>query len=119
MEINNIAGTYRVVTLLRYKQISPETEHLFCYGPIVRSLDSSVSKGTVYGLNVQSSNPGSDKTESGAHTATYPVGRGVLSLEMKRPGREADHSPLSSAVVKKKAQLYLHSPMLLHGRLLN
>jgi hypothetical protein len=35
---------------------------------------------------------------------------GVLSLEVKRPGREADHSPPSSAEVKKCVELYLHSP---------
>jgi hypothetical protein len=29
---------------------------------------------------------------------------------VKRPGREADHSPLSSAKVKECEELYLHSP---------
>jgi hypothetical protein len=29
---------------------------------------------------------------------------------MKRPGREADHSPPSSAEVKKCVELYLHFP---------
>jgi hypothetical protein len=33
-----------------------------------------------------------------------------LSLGVKRPGREADHSPLSSAKVKEWVELYLHSP---------
>jgi hypothetical protein len=32
-----------------------------------------------------------------------------LSLEVKRPGREADHSPPSSAKVKEWVELYLHS----------
>jgi hypothetical protein len=35
---------------------------------------------------------------------------GALSLEIKRPGREADHSPPSSAEVKECVGLYLHSP---------
>jgi hypothetical protein len=29
--------------------------------------------------------------------ASYPMGTGALSLDLKRPGREADHSPPSSA----------------------
>jgi hypothetical protein len=37
---------------------------------------------------------------SGTHPASYPMGiRG--SLGVKQPGREADHSPPSSAEVKK------------------
>jgi hypothetical protein len=35
---------------------------------------------------------------------------GALSLGVKRPGREADHSPISSAEVKEWMELYLHSP---------
>jgi hypothetical protein len=34
---------------------------------------------------------------------------GALSLGVKRPGREADHSPPSSAEVKQWVKLYLHS----------
>jgi hypothetical protein len=34
----------------------------------------------------------------------------ALSLGIKRPGREADHSPPSSAEVKECVELYLHSP---------
>jgi hypothetical protein len=34
----------------------------------------------------------------------------ALSLGVKRLGREADHSPLSSAEVKVCVELYLHSP---------
>jgi hypothetical protein len=32
----------------------------------------------------------------------------ALSLGIKRPGREADHSPPSSAEVKECVELYLH-----------
>jgi hypothetical protein len=35
---------------------------------------------------------------------------GALSLGVKRPRREADHSPPSSAEVKEWVGLYLHSP---------
>jgi hypothetical protein len=34
----------------------------------------------------------------------------ALYLEVKRPGREADHSPPSSAEVKECVELYFHSP---------
>jgi hypothetical protein len=36
--------------------------------------------------------------------------RGALSLGVKRPGREADHSPPSSAEVKEWVELYIQSP---------
>jgi hypothetical protein len=35
---------------------------------------------------------------------------GALSLRVKRPGREADHSPPTTAEVKECVKLYLHSP---------
>jgi len=35
---------------------------------------------------------------------------GALSLGVKRLGREADHSPPSSAEVKELMELHLHSP---------
>jgi len=38
---------------------------------------------------------------------------------VKRPGREADHSHPSSAEVKECVELYLHSPIRLHGVLLS
>jgi hypothetical protein len=47
---------------------------------------------------------------SGVHPASYPMGTAGFSLGVKRPGREADHSPPSSAEVKEWLELYLHSP---------
>jgi hypothetical protein len=44
---------------------------------------------------------------------------GALSLGVKRPEREADHSPPSSAEVKECVELYLHSPIRLHGVVLS
>jgi hypothetical protein len=40
---------------------------------------------------------------------------GALSLGVGRLLREADHSPPSSAEVKECVELYLHSPIRLHG----
>jgi hypothetical protein len=41
---------------------------------------------------------------------------GTLSLDVKRPGREADDSPQSSAEVKECVELCLHSPNTLSWR---
>jgi hypothetical protein len=38
------------------------------------------------------------------------MGTRVSPWGVKRPGREADHSPPSSAEVKEWVELYLHSP---------
>jgi hypothetical protein len=40
-------------------------------------------------------------TGSGAHPASYPMGTGSSFPGLKRQGREADHSPATSAEVKK------------------
>jgi hypothetical protein len=56
------------------------------------------------------------QTGSGAHPASYPMGTGGLSLGVKAQlGRDADHSPPSSAEVKYEWELYLLSPMRLRG----
>jgi hypothetical protein len=39
----------------------------------------------------------------------------AIFLRAKRTGREADHSPPSSAEVKECVELYHHSPVRLHG----
>jgi hypothetical protein len=60
------------------------------------------------------------KTEYGTHTTASRTAlgptqspiqwvSGSLSLRVKRPEREADHSPPSSAEVKEWVKLYLHS----------
>jgi hypothetical protein len=43
------------------------------------------------------------------HPASYPMGTRDFSLGVKRPGREADHSPSSSAEVKN-AWNYISTP---------
>jgi hypothetical protein len=40
-------------------------------------------------------------TPAEAHPASYPMGTGGTSLGVKRPGREAEHSPPPTAEVKK------------------
>jgi hypothetical protein len=54
----------------------------------------------------------------GAHPASYPMGIGALSPGVKRPGREPDYSPPSSAEVKN-LRTYTSTPIRLHGVLLN
>jgi hypothetical protein len=50
---------------------------------------------------------------------SYTMGIGALSPGIKRPGRETDHSPPSSDEVKEFVELYLHSPIRLHGVVLS
>jgi hypothetical protein len=51
------------------------------------------------------------QTGSGAHPTSCTVGTGGSFPGGKaRPGRDADHSPPSSAEVKKEQELYLLSP---------
>jgi hypothetical protein len=52
--------------------------------------------------------PAGIRNFSGAHPASYPIGTRVLSLGVKRLGRETDHSPPSSVEVKECVELYLH-----------
>jgi hypothetical protein len=53
---------------------------------------------------------------SGAHPASYPMRVPTdLSLRIKRPGRDADHSLPSSAEIKECVELYIHAPIRIHG----
>jgi hypothetical protein len=56
---------------------------------------------------------------SGAHSASYPMSIGGSFPEIKRPVREANQSPPSSAEVNECAELYHHSPVSLHGVVLS
>jgi hypothetical protein len=47
------------------------------------------------------------------HTIQWVLG--TLSLGVRRPGREDDHSPPSSSEFKEWVELYLHSSIRLHG----
>jgi hypothetical protein len=50
--------------------------------------------------------------DSGAHPASYPVGAGDSFPRIKRPRRESDHPPLSSAEVKNDGAIapFPHMP---------
>ena len=54
------------------------------------------------------------QTGPGAHPASCTVGTESL-LELKRPGRDVDHPPPSSAEVKERVELYLYSPVGIRG----
>jgi len=45
-----------------------------------------------------------------AHPASCTMGNRVFPGGKLRPGRDADPSPLSSAEVKNRVELYLYSP---------
>jgi len=49
-------------------------------------------------------------TGSGAYPASYSLGTRDTFLAVKRPGRESDHSPPSSAEVKECVELYFQCP---------
>jgi hypothetical protein len=51
---------------------------------------------------------------SGVHPASHPMGTRGSFPGIKRPGREADHPPPSSAEVKDCVELYLNSTIRLH-----
>jgi hypothetical protein len=53
------------------------------------------------------------QTGSGAHLTSYPMGTGGSFREAKRPGRETDQSPPSSAEVKQ-AWSYTSTPPIRH-----
>jgi hypothetical protein len=55
------------------------------------------------------------KTGCAAHPASCPKILGALSLEIKRPGREVDHSPPSSVGVKNLWNCTSTLPVRLHG----
>ena len=50
------------------------------------------------------------QTGPGAHPVSCTMGTGSLPGGKERPGRDADPSPPSSAVVNERVELYLYSP---------
>jgi hypothetical protein len=94
----------------------------FLYTFLVESRDSSVGIALGHGMDDRGSRvrfqTGAGnfsfhhriQTGFGAHSASYLMATRGSFLGVKRPGREADHSPPSSAEVKECVRLYLHSP---------
>jgi hypothetical protein len=102
-----------------------------CFSASHKSRDSSVGIALGYGLDDRGSRvrlpAGAGNSSlhhrvqngSGAHPVSHPMGTRGSFLGVKRLGREADHSPPSSAEVKECVELYLHYPIRLHGVVLS
>jgi hypothetical protein len=94
---------------------------LFRPAPLMpRSRDSAVGIATGYGLDGRGVGVqillGKDfsslhvvQTNYGVHPASYPMGNGGSFPGIKRPGREADHSPTTSTEVKNTL-IYTFTP---------
>ena len=54
------------------------------------------------------------QTDPEAHPASSTMGTGSFP-GIKRPERGADQPPPTSAEVKERVELYLYSPIVLHG----
>jgi hypothetical protein len=84
----------------------------------IRSRDSVVGIATSYGLDDRGVGV---RVPVGSLGSTQPPIQwvpGALSTGVNRPGREADHSPPTSAEVKKM-WIYTSTPIRLHGVVLN
>jgi hypothetical protein len=57
------------------------------------------------------------QTGSEVHPVSYPIDTGGSFSVVKEPGREADHHHLVPRL--RTVELYLHSPVRLHGVVLN
>jgi hypothetical protein len=90
---------------------------------VFRSRDSAVGIETGYGLNDQGvgvKSPGAGKNFHFSMSSKPALGPTQPPIQwvpgVKRPGREADHSPPTSAEVKKT---WIYTSTRLHGVLLN
>jgi len=86
-------------------------------------LDSSVSKGTGFRFSAREwqtvfFHVASRKSLSSTQPPSQSVPRS-LSVRVKQPGGESDHSPVSSSEVKNSGVLYVHSILNLHGVVFN
>jgi hypothetical protein len=100
----------------------------YCSIVSVKSRDSSVGIALGYGLDDRGfrvrfpTGAGNFslhhrvQNSSKAHLVFYPTGTKGSFPGVKRPGREADNSPPSSAEFKEWVELYLHSPNKPSGR---
>jgi len=86
------------------------------YRNCCKSQGTSVCVATGYGLDDRMigvrfrSEAGNFSLRHRVQTTPIQWVPGALSLGVKRPGREADHSPPPRAEVKVCVELYLHSP---------
>jgi hypothetical protein len=92
------------------EKLIPRTEVNQIHSVFFVSRGSSISIVSDYGLDGQVPTPTEDfspnlfvQNDSGAHPASYTMGiGGSLSGGKAQPGRDADHSPPSSAEFKKE-----------------
>jgi hypothetical protein len=82
---------------------SAEVKYAWSYTPLLHISWRGVQNSTAWYLVKHMGNG------SGAHPAYLMGARGSFT-GVKRPKREADHSPPSSAEVKECVDLYFHSP---------
>jgi hypothetical protein len=83
--------------------IAQSVEH-WAMGWTIGVLGFDSQEGLGIFLFITASRPAMEPTQSPIQWVPW-----ALSLGVKRPGREADHSPPSSAEVKECVELYLHS----------
>ena len=116
-----------VTTLLLYcmSVVQPAEDcilstRLFCvnFQPLLpqRGPGSSVGIATNYGMDGSGSNPGGDdfppvQTGPWAHSVSCKMGTGSFPGGKVRPGRAADHSPLSSAAVMEEQSYTATHPL--------
>jgi hypothetical protein len=112
--LNKIVNNYWNKSYVRRKPLNVIVCDIF-YSSLcqkTKSRDSAVGIATDYGLDnrgvgvpspfeVKNVLPQAGKTGSGAHQASYSMGTGGSFPAVKRQGREADHSPTTSAEVNK------------------
>jgi hypothetical protein len=55
----------------------------------------------------------------GIHSTSYPMGTGLFFSGIKRQESEADHSHPIYDEIKRNWDLYIHSPIRLHGIVLS
>ena len=92
---------YTVHPIKGPEQISRYSDSLHLDGPGIESL-----RGEHF--------PHPSRPVLGVHPAIYTRGTGSFP-GVKRPELSLDHSPLSSATVKERVELYLYSPLGLRG----
>jgi hypothetical protein len=80
------------------------------WGLVLVVLNFRVPLPESYLVSCRSSYPSSSRTVLGPTQPPIQWERGVLSLGVKRPGCEADHSHPSRAEVKEWVELHIHSP---------
>jgi hypothetical protein len=116
---------YRLGVLINTNEIRTAIAANLSYTAILNTVNllntNKIQLSTKYRSKIKEQSISLDRVQngSGAHAASYPMGTRYPSLAVKRPGRETHHSPPSSADATEWVELYLHSPIRLHGVVLS